>query len=351
MAYVGFAPARTAWERELQEEKIMKVISTVPRSRFEKYGTVIPAEIELSFLSELSSETLMAAQAEAGGILVQAVDTINREFINSCPNLKIIQSEGVGFDKVDGTAARERGIDLCNNRDANKVAVAEQVVCSIMVVLRRMIECDATLKAGASGKEYLALQSDVRKRGLFELHGRHAGILGFGAIGREVARLLVAFGCTISYFDAFPPPKEVEDELGATYRTAAELFEMCDIVSVHVPVLPETINMVNAEMLAKMKPNAVLVNAARGEIVDQYALAEALEKGAILGAAIDTMSPEPPPADHPLLNLSEDAKKRICLNPHVAGTTDEAFSNMLDLSMKNFMRVVNGETPVHIVNK
>jgi len=329
----------------------MKVISTVPRSRFEKYGTVIPAEIELSFLNELSGEALPAAQAQIGGILVQAVDTLDRDFINKCPNLKLIQSEGVGFDKVDGAAARERGIDLCNNRDVNKVAVAEQVVCSIMVVLRRMIECDASLKGGASGKDYLALQADVRRRGLFELRGRHAGILGFGAIGREVARLLVSFGCTISYYDAFPPPKEVAEELGATYRTAAELFELCDIVSVHVPVLPDTINMVNADMLAKMKPNAVLVNAARGEIVDQFALAEALEKGAILGAAIDTMSPEPPPADHPLLNLSEDARNRICLNPHVAGTTDEAFSRMLDLSMENFMRVINGGTPLHIVNK
>jgi phosphoglycerate dehydrogenase-like enzyme len=163
--------------------------------------------------------------------------------------------------------------------------------------------------------------------------------------------MLGVFGCEISYYDAFPPSKEVERELRATLRTAGELFEQCDVISIHVPVLPDTIGMVNEEVLARMKPDAVIVNAARGEIIDQYALADALEKGVILGAAIDTMSPEPPPSDHPLLNLSDKAKARLCLTPHTAGTTDEAFARMLDWAIANFMRAYNGEVPINIVNK
>lgn len=328
----------------------MKVFSTVPRVRFEKYNTQIPTGMELVFKNELSDAETAQVQKEIGGIFAQSVDFITKEFIEGCPNLKLIQSEGVGFDKIDSAAARECGIDVSNNRDVNKVSVAEQVVCSIMMVLKRVVECDTTLKTGVSGKEYLAAQQDVRGRGVFELSGRHIGILGFGAIGREVARMLNVFGCQISFFDAYPPSAEVAAALNATPRTAVELFEQCDVVTVHVPVLPDTINMVNTEMLAKMKPNAVVVNASRGEVVDQYALAQALEDGIILGAAIDTISPEPPEADHPLLNLSAKANARLVLTPHTAGTTDEAFARMLEWGIANFKRVMDGEAPINVVN-
>ena len=113
----------------------MKIVSTVPRARFEKHGTKIPEGIELLFLNELDASALSAVQDEADGVLAQSVDFITREFINNCPNLKIIQTEGVGFDKVDGAAARERGINVCNNRDVNKTTVAEHVVCSIMMMM------------------------------------------------------------------------------------------------------------------------------------------------------------------------------------------------------------------------
>ena len=326
----------------------MKVLSFVPRWRIEKYGVALPANLEMVYLSELNPEELKAAQAEAGGVLAESVTKVDAAFMDACPNLKIIHTEGVGFNGVDLAAARERGIDVCNNRDCNKTAVAEHVICSIMAVLKRLNESDARMKADVT--KYMEIQSDMRSRGVFELSGKHVGIVGFGAIGREVARILNVLGCQISFYDAFPPAPEVAAALNATQRTAEEIFEMCDIVTLHVPLLPSTENMVNAECLKKMKPNAIIVNAARGEVVDQKALADALENDVIFGAAIDTVSPEPPAKDHPLFNLSEKAAHKLLLTPHVAGTTDEAFIRMHEWAFAGLSAAAEGKTPNNIVN-
>ena len=129
-----------------------------------------------------------------------------------------------------------------------------------------------------------------------------------------------------------------------------ELLQECDVISLHVPVLPDTINMIGARQLALMKQTALLINTSRGEVVDQEALAEALENGQIYGAAIDTLSPEPPPRGHPLLNLSTEAAARLILTPHIAGTTDEAFTRMLKWSVDNIQRVIDGLPPNNVVN-
>lgn len=187
-------------------------------------------------------------------------------------------------------------------------------------------------------------------QGEHEIKGQHIGIIGIGAIGREVALKLKNWGCKISYYDVFRPSEEVEKSLNVSYLPLEEIISDCDIISVHVPVLPSTINMLSYEQFKNMKKNALVINTSRGEIIDQMALADALENGLIYGAALDTISPEPVPAFHPLLNLSPKAKKRLTLTPHIGGTTDEAFIRMLTGAIANIKRVIAGEKPINIVN-
>jgi D-3-phosphoglycerate dehydrogenase len=168
-----------------------------------------------------------------------------------------------------------------------------------------------------------------------------------GAIGREVVRLLKPFGCKISYYN--PTPKaDAGDDI--SYLPFSELLRQCNIISLHVPVLPSTINMISREALAAMQPETLLVNCARGEVIDSRALAEALENDTIYGAAIDTLSPEPPGADHPLLNLSSKAMDKLIITAHTAGNSDRAFQNMLGGGVDNMKRIAAGERPINIQN-
>jgi len=178
----------------------------------------------------------------------------------------------------------------------------------------------------------------------------HIGLVGIGAIGKEVVKRLKPFGCRMSYYDAFRPTPEVEKELDVTYLPFEELIRECDILSIHVPVLPDTFHMFSTEQFKAMKNSAVIVNAARGEIIDDMALAQALEAGEIGGAALDTVAPEPIPAWHPLLHLSQEAEDKLTFTPHCGGKTAEAFTRMLKWGIEDIRTIENGGKPKNIVN-
>ncbi|MEW6423861.1 MAG: NAD(P)-dependent oxidoreductase [Bacillota bacterium] len=183
-----------------------------------------------------------------------------------------------------------------------------------------------------------------------EIHESRLGIVGMGAIGRKVAQVAGILGAQVAYYDIVRAPENVETELRVTFKPFDQLLAESDIVSIHVPLSERTRKMIGKREFELMSPGAVFVNTARGEVVDQAALAEALEGGRLAGAAIDALSPEPPPADNPLLNLSPLARDRLVVTPHLGGVTLGFFRRMLRNALENMARVIAGEPPKNVVN-
>lgn len=324
-----------------------KVTCSVPAWRFEKFGVPFPADWEVNYVPlPYTTAQLSAACKGADFLFVGSVDAVEAAVFMENPQLKLAHVEGVGYDRVDVEAAKAAGIRVCNNRATNNGAVAEHTIGLMLAAMRRTAWCTA----GILQDGFAACQKEQRAQGSCEIGGKHIGLVGIGAIGREVAKRLSSWDVKISYYDAFRPGPEAEQELGVEYLPFDELVKSCDIISMHVPVLPSTVHMMGEAQFKAMKPTAYLINAARGEVVDQDALAAALESGEIAGAALDTLSPEPAPRDLPLLNMSEQAQKRLTLTPHIGGTTDEAFIRMLKGAIGSFQRVLAGEEPVNVVN-
>jgi phosphoglycerate dehydrogenase-like enzyme len=182
--------------------------------------------------------------------------------------------------------------------------------------------------------------------GVFELAGKTLGLVGLGRIGREVTKRARAFDMRVIYNDVFRPTPEVEKEIGVEFRELEALLGEADIVSLHAPLTPETRNLINDRTLALMKPNAVLVNTARGPLVDAAALAAALRAGTIRAAAIDVFDPEPPSPENPLLGLDN-----VVLSPHMAGVTGESILRILAAALENCLRVGRGEAPLDVVTE
>ncbi len=264
--------------------------------------------------------------------------TITEELLAHCNQLKLVQRFGVGYDTVDLAAAAARGIPVANVAGVTSVSVAEYTICVILSVLRRIPQYDAFVK---NGEWYGGLKNEQN----YELCGRTVGIVGFGAIGQALARRLIGFGVRTLYSDTVPIPREVEAELHAEKASLDELLAQSDIVTLHVPLTDSTRGMIGAEQLAKMKPAAYLVAAARGGVVDEAALVDVLNGGRLAGAAIDVFAEEPLPAGHPLTEA-----RNTVLTPHIAGPTHEMQRRVFDFAFENFKRVAAGERPMCVVN-
>ena len=325
-----------------------KIVSTVLQSRFDKYGIHFPEDWEITYLeAPYTDEDMIKAIGDKEYLLVNATHRISKDVIDACPNLKLIQSEGVAFNMIDVNAAKEKGIPVANNRGANADAVAEATVALMLECFRTMSYYDKRLKS----EPFLDVKNYALAKGVHEIRGKHIGFVGMGAIAKEAAKRLQNWKVKISYYDTFRPTPEQEKELNIEYLPFEELVKQCDVISMHVPVFPETVGMMGEKQFKEMKKTAVLVNTARGEVVDQEALAKALEAGEIAHAGLDVLSPEPVPADHPLLNMSPAGAARLTLTPHTGGMTDEAFITMLTGAIENFERMERGEEPINVVNR
>jgi phosphoglycerate dehydrogenase-like enzyme len=287
-------------------------------------------------------DSILSVARDADFILVDAISPITAHLIQNMPQLKIIQSEGVAFDRIDLEAARGASVYVCNNQGVNADAVAEQTVLLMLACLRKFVEGDAAVRAG----QQIQMKERMMVEGIRELGDCRIGFVGFGDIARATARRLQSWNCSMVYNKRTPLSAEQEDEFSVRYETLDELAANCDIVSLHVPVTESTCNMVDARFLARMKPSSYLINTARGEIVDQQALADALVDGTIAGAGLDTLSPEPVPIGHVLTSLPEQAAANIVLSPHIGGVTEGMFHRAHLAAWKNFARVAAGEEPL-----
>lgn len=327
----------------------MKLLVIGDSKRFEKYkpDMSITEKVESVVVPRGTPDAeIIQVASDADFIVADAVSPVTRSLMECMPNLKLVHSEGVAYNAIDVGAARSLGVVVCNNAGVNAGAVAEQAILLMLACLRHAPEGDAAVRAGRQ----IQVKERLMVEGIRELGDCRVGLVGLGAIAVETAKRLQAFGCEVVYWNRHRRSDEVERELGVRYLELEELAQTSDIVSIHVPVAPETENLVDAAFLASMKDDAILVNTARGEIVDQVALAEALEYGTIGAAGLDTLSPEPVPVDHPLATLSEAAALRVVLSPHIGGVTEGMFRRAWRTIWGNVERVSKGEQPVNVVS-
>jgi lactate dehydrogenase-like 2-hydroxyacid dehydrogenase len=327
----------------------MKVLIMTSKARVEKFYdlSTLPPDWELVFAGAFPSPgELRTLGADADFIFVDAVSRIDAALIESMPRLKLIHSEGVGYNGIDIAAAARRGVCVCNHAAVNSGAVAEHAILLMLAVMRRLVEGDALVRAGRQidAKEQFILDE------IPELGSCRIGLVGFGAIGRETARRLRGFGCELRYCSRKRAPEDVEADCGAERLDFENLLASCDIISLHLSANAETAGIIDRKALSLFKPGALLINTARGELVDQKALAEALICGRVGGAGLDTLSPEPVRADNPLLHLPESCRHKIVFSPHIGGTTKQFFMRAHHDVWQNFMAVAAGRKPENIVN-
>ena len=255
----------------------------------------------------LSGEALGAALMGTDALLVRGATKVTREVVAGARGLKAVARAGSGVDNIDLEACRERGIAVFNTPGANAVSVAEHTWALILALYRRLPAAAASMAAGRWEKSALAGR---------EVRGKTLGLVGFGRVGQEVGRIGLALGCRVQAYD---PLVRVADVLaGAAAVSLDQALETSDIVSLHAPLAPETKRLVSAEMLSGMKAGAILINCARGALVDESALERALTEGRLAGAGLDVFETEPP-GDRALLRMPQ-----VVATPHVAASTPEA---------------------------
>jgi phosphoglycerate dehydrogenase-like enzyme len=323
----------------------VKILVIGNKDRFEKYSYSSECEKhDIAYVPLGSSDnTILDAEKDAEIIILDAMGVVSENVINNMPFLKMIHSEGVGFQGVAVEAARRKNIYVCNCKGMNAKAVAEHTIMLMLSVLRFMITGDKAVRNGEqiSTKEKHMVSGDLK-----ELSECTIGFIGFGNIAKETARLSKAFGANTVYYK---PSGEDKNCKLAKYLPIDELLEVSDIVSLHLPVNSETKNTVNDEFLSKMKNGAVLINTARGELVDSNALINAIHSGKISGAGLDCISGEPVQTDNPIFAAEKDVLDKIIFTPHIAGVTAASFKRGYKMLWANINRFERGEKPENIV--
>ncbi|HEY8447440.1 MAG TPA: D-glycerate dehydrogenase [Thermomicrobiales bacterium] len=272
------------------------------------------------------------------GAITLLTEAITPEVLDREPQLRVVSNLAVGYDNIDVPAATARGVAVCNTPGVLTETTADFAWALLMAAARRIPEGIDYVRAGKwlTWGPTLLLGRDV--------HGATLGIVGFGRIGKEMAKRARGFSMRILAYDAYPDHESAR-ELGVEIVPLDDLLRESDFVTLHVALTPETRHLIGTRELGLMKREAVLVNAARGPVVDTDALVTALRDGTIMAAALDVTDPEPLPADHPLVHLPN-----AIVVPHIASATVATRNRMAELAVRNLLAVLRGERPPHIVN-
>jgi phosphoglycerate dehydrogenase-like enzyme len=289
----------------------------------------VPAEWTVNFTPENSLAARANVMRDADIVFVMAAP-MPAELLKAASRLRFIQKLGAGVDRIDLEVCRKMGIGVARLHAGNSIPVAEHTILLMLAVYRQLPQIDARTRAGIWSKE------DARGTHR-QLQHKTIGLVGFGAIGREVAKRLRGFDVNILYYDPLRAAPDVERDLTVTYADLDVLMRQADIVSLHLPLLPQTSGIINAGRIAAMKQGAVLINCARGGLVDEAALAQALRDGHLSGAGIDAFSTEPP-IGSPLLTLDNTV-----VTSHLAGASLDNFSGMFARAVANVQAVLRGE--------
>jgi phosphoglycerate dehydrogenase-like enzyme len=267
-------------------------------------------------------------------VLWHFLEPVTSEVIDASPRLRLIQKIGVGVNTIDLEAAQKRNIRVCNMPGTNSRAVAEASLALMFAALRRLVSFDAVTRRGDGWNWDPAVQDE-----LYELGGRCVGLVGYGSIPRILAPMLAALGAEVIYYARSPKPDAVGE-----FCALPDLLARADVISLHVPLDSETHHLIDAKALATMKSGAVLVNTARGGLVDEAALIHALQQGPLRAAGLDTFEQEPTPVDNPLLRLDN-----VVVMPHVAWLTTDTLDRSLVVAVENCRRLASGKPLLHQV--
>ncbi|MEX0797860.1 MAG: hydroxyacid dehydrogenase [Bacteriovoracaceae bacterium] len=282
------------------------VCDGMDKSVFEELRSVEALEVHPS--PKLTQEEIKELLPKANGLVIRSATSPDKAFIDQAPNLKYIIRAGEGTDNIDKAYCAEKGIKVSNTPGANNNSAAEHAMALMMTVLRKIAQADASMKAGKWDKSKFTGN---------ELWKKTVGIMGFGRIGQLLCKRLQGFEPQVLFFD--PGVNETEFPYAKKVESLDELFSKSDIVSIHTPLLDATKGVVNKDLLSKMKSDAVLINAARGKIVNEEDLYQTLKEGQIRGAGFDVFASEPLESGSKLTELDS-----MTLTPHLGGSTEEA---------------------------
>ena len=321
------------------------VVCLRPEADFTRAGVTPPASLKIAYRAHDDADTAALVAVARSVVMAAMGPKLPGALFEKCA-LKIVQVTGAGVDRLDEAVLRGRGIPVCNVPGGSNSAVADYAVTSASALLRRFAWADREIRAGNYAKFRARMMAD----NLSGLDGLRAGVVGLGTIGLAVARAYRQRGCAILYFDPSPREKAAADAIGAKGASLDELLRTSDVVSVHVPLLPATRALIGEAQLSAMKPGAILIQASRGGVVDEAALARHLASGHLGGAAVDVYSEEPPGPGNPLLALKGDGAARLLLTPHIAGVTRQASAVLFKTAWDNVEAVLTkGAAPVNRV--
>src|SRR3954454_6984584 len=293
---------------------------------------------EVRMASAVDPETLRREIDHVDALIIRTGGEIDASLMDCKPDLKVVVRHGVGFDQIDVPAATERGIQVVYTPGANTESVCEHVFAMMIGLSKHFPRMISALTAG----NYHARTSMTGR----DLLGRTLGIVGFGRIGRRVGEVARAgFGMRVLYHDIIGAPPEVEARAGATRVGFDEVLEASEYLTMHVPLDKSTRHMIDAEALSRMRPDAILINAARGPVVVESAVARALDARRLWGYGADVYEVEPPPRDHLLIGRPD-----VMLTPHSAAQTDEGLRNMAVGVVEDVLGVLRGAPPRNPVN-
>lgn len=285
---------------------------------------VIPSDVEL-----------VDGPEDADGVVVAADRPWDADACRRLPQLKVVVRSGIGYDNVDVAACTVHGVAVCNTPDAPTVSTAEHALALVLAVAKRLKASEARLAAGTAGGP-----GRLTGPGALELNGRNLGLVGCGRIGSLLGRYAEALGMTVLVYDPY-----LETALVGALVGLDQLWAEADVISLHAPATPETHHIINSDSLAAMRPGVIIINCARGALLDQEALLAALDSGHVAGAGLDVTEPEPLPPDHPLLG-----RVNVVVTPHVASTTTVGIVRLVGQALEQALIWLRGGTPEHLLD-
>ena len=285
--------------------------------------------------TRISLRDQVSAVADTEYLILSGTDLPDEVLVACRPRLLQILSAGWDYLNVD--LIRRLGVSVANNGGANSWAVADHAVLLILAVYHRLIEADTAVRSGR-------WREPLDGTNAFELAQKTVGVLGMGSIGRQVAKRLRAFEARLVYHDVIRQPSHAEQELELDFVSIDEMFRISDVITIHVPLIEQTHHLIGRALINLMKPTAVIVNTARGAIIDEAALIDALGSGRIAGAGLDVFETEPIQPDNPILNMPN-----VIVTPHSAGTNWDAWSRRAAFGYANVARFHRGEPASNLI--
>ena len=322
-----------------------KIVCLRPKKDFTDNGVNSPSNFKIDYFDKYNEISAKAIQNADVLVLPAVGDYIDTKIFETS-SIKLIQVTGAGYDRVDEKKLRDLNISVCNVTGVNSNSVAEYCLGNAITLLRSMKKSDKLINLG----RYSEVRKQVIQENLFELKGLNACFIGLGPIGSCTANYFHKFGCQIFCNDVKPLEKSFLNSLGAKQISLEDLLAIGDIISIHLPLTKSTKNLIDRKKFDLMKPNAILINASRGGIINENDLAKTLLNRKIRGVVMDVFEDEPIKESNPLINLPDEIRENIILSPHIAGVTKQSWNYLFKESWKNVENFLSGKPVKYLVN-